>query len=202
MAKAVNEAALDELSNAMIYEGASITQLSRLFRLDKKGIPAKLRGVKPSGERAGYDIYNIAEVAPLLVKWEGDPTERIKRMNHMDLPPLLQKAFWDGQQARIRFEKEEGELWPTDQIAEFLGEFFQTVRLTWLTLPDEVERRSVLTEEQRNSIRSYADRKLEELRVRLNDVFTRLQQAERDREDSLEEAAGSPEVEEEEEGGI
>lgn len=180
--KPLNEAALDEASKAMIYEGAGITQLSRLFGIDAKRIPAMIRHVKPCGERKGYPIYSVREVAPALARqnWSAESIiTALRKMNPQDLPPLLIKEFWNGARARLAFERDNGELWPTGQVVEYLGEVLQILRLTWMTLPDDVERLSSLTDKQRADIRRLGDAKMEEIRVALTERFHALADEER-----------------------
>lgn len=188
MAKSPNVRALDDTSNAMIYDGVGVAQLARLFGRDAKGVPARIRTVEPVGMRGGYPIWLVKDVAPFLVQFQGDPTEILKRMNHKDLPTLLSKDFWGGQLSRLKFEEEDGDLWPTDQIVEMLGEIMQAVRMAWMTLPDAVEAATQMSDRQRAEMRRIADAKLEEIRVTILGKLAELRAEEVDIRDLQESA--------------
>lgn len=162
---------LDANSAAMIYEGVTITQIARIFHVDAKLVPGKIHAVKPAGERAGFPVYHIHEVAPYLVKPQGDIAAHIKRMNHRDLPPLLQREFWTGQRARLAFERDEGDLWPTAQVVEYIGAAFQAIRMSLLLMADNIEREITLSSQQRAAMRRLADATLDDMRGRLTGDF-------------------------------
>ena len=143
----------DDESNAIIYEGATIRQLATMFKMDPKVVMQKVSSLVPVGRRRGTSIYSIAEAASRLVK-PGYEIERvIMNMNHSDLPPMLQNAFWSAQKTRAQFEEQSGDLWRTSRIVRMISVLFNSVRMILLLLPDTIEREAGLTREQKAVVR-------------------------------------------------
>ena len=115
MSRDTNER-VDEDSNAIIYEGGTIRQLGIMFRMDPKVVQKRLAGLVPAGRRHGTSFYSIAEAASRLVKPGYEIERYIMEMNHLDLPPLLSKEFWNSQRSRLAFEEANGDLWRTADV--------------------------------------------------------------------------------------
>lgn len=161
----------DDETKAIIYEGATIRQLAIMFRSDPKVVTRKVAGLVPVGRRRGNNIYRVDEAASRLVKPGYDIERYIREMNHLDLPPLLSKEFWNAQRARQAFEEQEGDLWRTTEVVRILGEAFTTIRMSLLLMIDAVERQSSLTDGQRVTIKGLIDGALADLRAKLKDRF-------------------------------
>lgn len=161
----------DDQSRAMLFEGASISQLATLFGYDNRTVTKRIYGLKPSGKRQGHPVYAIKDAAPYLVDPIGDIEAHIKKMNHRDLPPLLLKEFWNGQMARLKFEREQGLHWPTDQVIEHYSKVFQTFRTRILLATDLVEREAEMTERQRNACKRLLDGLMADIRADLIEKF-------------------------------
>lgn len=154
----------DVETEAMLFQGANITQLGKLFRMERRDITAKISGnVPPCGERGGYPIYFIHEVAPHIVKPIYDIETYLKRMHHNDLPKHLSKEFWAGLRQRQEYLKAEGDLWETDKVIEVMADAFKTLRMTLLLASDTVEREMTLTHQQRDKLRVIFDGALNDL---------------------------------------
>lgn len=162
----------DDDTNVMLFQGANITQLAKLFRMERRDVTPKIMDVAPCGERGGYPIYYIHEVAPHLVKPIYDVETYLRRMHPNDLPKNLSKEFWAGMKARQDFEKAAGDLWETDKVIELMGEAFKTLRMTMLLAGDTVEREMTLTVEQRDRLRTIFDGALEDLADALVNRFS------------------------------
>lgn len=147
----------DDETKSMLYEGASIMQLSSLFHMDKKDVVKKLMGLAPVGKRSAYQIYSVKEAARYLVDPVYDIDTYISKMTQHDLPPLLRKEFWSAMRSRQLFEKESGDLWPTDTIINHLSEVFKTLKTSILLMSDAVERETELSERQRQIIQDLID---------------------------------------------
>lgn len=137
----------------MLYEGANLSQLGILFKMDHRVLVQKLHGLQPVGERRGAALYDIAEAAGRL--WR--PTEEevdaaVKRMNHTDLPKQLTKEFWSGLRTKQEFQREAGELWSTTEVTEKVGELFKILKIQLQLVKDSVERTTELSERQRKLI--------------------------------------------------
>lgn len=165
---------LDTDSRAMIYHGCSTKQLADIFLMKEPDVMRKMAGVNPVGTgRQGNPIYRIRDAASRLVRIPVTPdmiTDHLKRMNPKDLPPVLNKMFWEGLQARRKYEEQVGELWHTSDVSEIASDTFQTLRISLLLIPDNISEKTELTEEQRRLIQDIVDNALEEARERLSDI--------------------------------
>lgn len=163
--------AMDDEGRSMLYDGCSKSQLGTLFGIDKRDIDEKIRDVPPSGERMGYPIWRIKDVAPYLVPPQGNFEEAIKKMSPKDLPPMLTKEFWQAQHSRLKFEEDQGDLWRTADVIEKLSVVFKTLRMNLLLVNDQVERQTQLTEKQRKIIQGLIDSTLNQLADSLINAF-------------------------------
>lgn len=164
-------ASMDDTSRAILYEGANLSELSILFRMDHRVLVEKLHNVKASGMRRGVAIYRIDEVAPYLVRPQYDIEEYIKKMNHTELPKMLTKEFWAGQRSRQEYMLKDGDLWPTAKVVENVGELMKLMKMSVRLFSDGVERQSELTEKQRAIIRGLSDGLLTELHRTVTQKF-------------------------------
>lgn len=153
----------DEISRAILYDGANLSQLTVLFRMDHRVLVEKLHKCKPCGTRNGVDIYAIHEVAPYLVKPAYDIETYIKKMHHNDLPKMLSKEFWAGQRSRQEYLKNAGDLWPTARVVEVIGGVMKLIKMSARLMSDQVHRQAELTDKQRGLVRMMLDGMLEEM---------------------------------------
>lgn len=161
----------DETTRAMLFEGASISQLAKLFGLDNRTVSGKLQFVRPCGKRAGHPIYLVKDAAPYLVKPTGDIEAYIRKMNPAELPPMLQKEYWAGQHARLKFEEDRGDLWRTEAVVEKFADVFKVLRTSLNLLQDRVEREIELNDKQRAIIRAHTDSALRDLNKSLVEKY-------------------------------
>ena len=153
-------------TSAMIFEGASISQLVKIFGMDARDVSEKMRSVQPCGERRGFPIWAIRDAAPALIPpevSEEDILHYIAGMNFKNLPAALNKEVWNGLRARLRFEQEQGDLWRTEVVQTVVGKLMQTTRMGILLLPDRMNREESLTPKQREAAERIADSLLEDL---------------------------------------
>lgn len=148
---------LDGDSKSMIYEGCNLSQLCAIFKMDRRTVTEKIVEVAPCGQRSGYPIYHIREVAPYLVKPAYDVEAYLRRMNHKDLPPQLSKEFWAGLKSKQEYLRNEGELWHTTEVIRGISELFKVLRMSLLLQMDTIERESVLTPAQRKRMIELTD---------------------------------------------
>ncbi|ECA9746877.1 DUF1441 family protein [Salmonella enterica subsp. enterica serovar Haduna] len=161
----------DADTEAMIFQGCNITQLAKLFRMERRDITPKIMDVPPVGERGGYPIYAVHEVAPYLVKPLYDVETYLRRMNFKDLPKELSKEFWAGQRAKQDFDIKAGNLWETEKVIEHFGEAVKVLRMSMLLIPDTLARQAGLSEPQRQVITSSIDAMLNDLSSALIEKF-------------------------------
>lgn len=164
---------LDSDSRAMIYSGCSTKQLAEIFNMKEPDVMRRMAGIDPVGMgRQGNPLYRIREAAARLIKIPVTPemiTSHLKRMNPKDLPPVLNKMFWEGVQARRKYEELVGDLWHTTDVIQVLSDTFQTLRVSLLLIPDQLSEKTELTDEQIRMAQSIVDTALEEARERLVD---------------------------------
>jgi hypothetical protein len=161
----------DEQTKAMLFDGASISQLARLFGHDNRTIAKKIQGLRPVGKRAGHPIYAVAEAARYLVVPLGDIEDHIRKMRPEELPAGLQREFWSAQAARLKFEEDRGDLWRTADVIAHYSETFMTMRTALLLMVDTVEKSVELTDRQRSIIQRAVDGAMRELHTSLVGKF-------------------------------
>jgi hypothetical protein len=165
--------AQNEVTSDLISTGcATMAQIAALFRTDAKTLPQRLKLVPSEGKnRNGYNIYDIRKAASFIVTPGYEIEEFIRQMSPQELPPLLQKEFWNGQNARLKHERELGNLWPTEDVAEFVGQLLSTVRMTALLVADDVDREDSLTDGQKQIVRRIMDGLITTLKDKLAERF-------------------------------
>lgn len=161
----------DPESAAIIYEGATIRQLAIMFKMDPKVVTSKVSSLVPVGRRKGTSIYSIPEAASRLVKPGYDIERVIMNMNHSDLPPMLQNAFWSAQKTRASYEEMIGDLWRTSRVVRLISVLFNSVRMILLLLPDTIEREAGLSREQKAVVRRVVEGALVEGRKAIMKEF-------------------------------
>lgn len=150
---------------------ATRSQIAQLFRTDPKTLPERMHGVVSTGKRNGYRVYDIREAASRLVEPGYEIEEYIRQMSPQELPPLLQKEFWNGQKARLSYEKEMGNLWPTEDVVALVAVLEQGMRQTVLLITDDVEREEGLTAGQRKVFRRIMDQGIAKFKETLTEAF-------------------------------
>lgn len=155
----------------LLYRGATARQLGILFGVATATAESRMAKVSVNGDRGGLPIYLVKDAAPHLVPLPADAVERVIRMNHMGLPPALRKEFWQGQQAQLRVLAEQGDLWRTDAVIAYVGAAFRDVATEIKLLGDAIERDTVLSEAQRNTMESLIADVLEKVQKRITETF-------------------------------
>lgn len=179
MARANAAVSLDKESAAILYEGANMSQLSILFKMDDRVLKEKMHGLQPCGKRGNAAIYDVAEVAARCGKLTEEQVDAaMKRLNHADLPKTLSKEYWAGLRSRQEYMLRDGDLWPTDQVVAALSEVFKLVKMQTRLMVDTVERQQELTDRQRDIIKDTMDGMLRDLRERVTENFKKAKQEE------------------------
>lgn len=154
---------VDEETKAMLYKGANLSQLSILFAMDHRVLVERLHDCPPSGTRNGANIYKISDCAPYLVKPAiDDIDDRIKKMNHADLPKMLTKEYWAGKRSRQLYEQAAGDLWSTQEVVTKVGEVLKIFKMSTRLFVDALSRQTEVTDKQRGILINLADGMLEE----------------------------------------
>lgn len=164
---------LDTESRALLYAGASVNQLTEIFGGTSLDMARRLGDLKPVGTgRQGNPIYNLAEACARVVKpvlTAEMITKHLRRMNPKDLPPMLNKLFWEGLAARDRYKESAGELWNASDVTTLAADAFQSLRMSLLLIPDVLRDETALSEKQFEIVQKVIDTALETTRVKLVD---------------------------------
>lgn len=145
----------------------SINWLAAVFRMDTKAVVKRLSSCPPikgamADGRTGR-LYDLATAARYLVTPAMDTEDFLKVLNRNDLPPALQTQFWDAMMKRQKWEKEAGQLWPTDRVIAVLSEVFQTLKFTSQLWVDSLEREVEVTNTQRKVLQKLVDSLMQEI---------------------------------------
>lgn len=152
----------DETSNVIMYEGANLSQLSVLFRMDHRVLVEKLHQCPPTGVRNGTQIWRIDVAAPYLVRPMFDIEAYVRKMNPTDLPKMLSKEFWSAQKVKQEVQEREGNLWATDRVIRAIGGVMKIMKNSVRLFVDAVDRQSELNEIQRRIVKQLGDGLLNE----------------------------------------
>lgn len=164
--------AREEVTSEVLSTGmATMAQIAQLFETDAKTLPKRMKAVPPAATRRGSKVYRIREAAAFIVRPGYEIEEFIRQMSPQELPPLLTKEYWNGQNARVNYEKNIGNLWPTEEVVETLGAFANVVRMSLLLLVDDVNREQSLTDGQRQAIQRITDASLDTLKKSIAEKF-------------------------------
>lgn len=150
--------------------GGTITDLAALFGLDRKEVRGRIGDVPPRGKRGNLDVWRVRDVAPRLVRIDDNMTEMVRRVlatHHTDLPKMLSKEFWYGQNQRLRYMRDVGDLWDTAAVVALASEVFKTLRLSLMLASDSVERETGLSPRQREIIENLMHEALNDMREKL-----------------------------------
>ncbi len=163
---------LDDEGRSILYEGASVSQLAKLFGLDNRSVAEKLQGVEPSGQRAGFPVFAIKDAARRLAPLdEAEVETRLRRMNPADLPKMLSKELWAGMMSRRRYEQAVGDLWSTEEVKAAATDMLKSLRTDLLLLPERVAARLNLAHDQREIVQREVDNMMEALRARFDNAI-------------------------------
>ena len=167
--KHVDSKVNDEETKGMLFEGASVSQLGKLFGMDNRTVAGKIVGVDPIGRRAGHPIYSVKDAAPYLVETQLDINDievvinYVRKLNHTNLPKMLTKEFWAAMTAKQRFEENAGDLWRTDKVVGVYSDLVKTVRMPLVLALDTIQGEVEMSERQQKLMAEIIDNLLEEL---------------------------------------
>lgn len=100
---------------------------------------------------------------------QADLVSRVLSMHHTDLPKMLAKEYWYGQNQRLNYLERIGDLFDTSAVVELASDAFKTIRLSLMLVSDAVEREAGLTLAQREIIDRLMHTALETMREKLID---------------------------------
>ena len=158
----------------ILYQGATARQLALMFGMDQTAVERRLAGARSAGEKDGRTIWRVKDAAAVLAPLPADVVGRVIRMNHMDLPPVLRKEYFDGQLKHLKVLELEGHIWRTEAVQQYVGTAFRDIKLEIQLLSDILERSTELSERQRQIAAEAIDGCLRGLRSKLLKLFDNL----------------------------
>lgn len=123
-----------------VVGGVSTHWLKNAFRQDYDSVRGKLRMLQPLRiGPGGAKLYDIAAAAAYLVDPKIDIAEYLESLRPSDLPQKLQAAWWEAKLKRQKFEKNAGDLWPSERVLEKLAVVFKRFKETSQLWLDDLE---------------------------------------------------------------
>lgn len=153
-----------------VVAGVTVTWLATVFRMGTNTVKRKLADCPVLQKHKAANLYDLKVAVQYLVQPKVDVAEYIKSMNPRDLPPMLQRDFWDAQNKRIAFEEASGDLWRTEKVMEVLAEAFKLIKTNVQLWPDTIERVHGLTDDQRKALVECGDGLLRDIHSALVDM--------------------------------
>lgn len=142
----------------------SMSRIARCFRVSRDTVSRRIkaRGIQPVGERLGYPVFDLADVAELIddhPELSGDPEQ---------MPPRERRDWYEGERVRLEVQELKGELVRIDQYRAEMARILKSLADTLETLPDELERQAGLTPHQAERLISVLDAERSRLADRLS----------------------------------
>lgn len=121
-----------------LLQGASISQLSELFELDRRTVTERLRNLPPCGRRAGFAIYKVLDAAPLLLERYvySEDGKLVRNDKRKDEP---EKDYWDARLKEQKYLENAGDLWRTDKVIIVVSEILRLFRESMTVFLDNLE---------------------------------------------------------------
>lgn len=144
--------------NKVIHAGVTTSWLMEAFRMDRVTVRKRLKGLPPiRNERGNVPIYDFKQAADLLATPKISVAEILKTLKPEDLPPGLQKDFWDALVKKQKYELQAKLLWRTEDVLDVFGDVFKHIKTSLQLFVSEVETKRGLTKEQRQLVIELVD---------------------------------------------
>ncbi len=141
----------------------SISQIASEFGMSRNTVAKRidLFGVKPDGRRAGYPVYRMRDLVPVVAQQQCVPAG--PDFNPDTLPPIERRAWFQSENERLKVEGEMGRLIPAAEVESEMAAMAKSIVRVLETLPDMVERDIRASPE----VVEYLQEKVYELRLHL-----------------------------------
>lgn len=97
--------------------------LAEVFDMDPKTVRMRLVACPKLGMAGGNrPVYDFKTACQYLLPPKMSAEQFIKTLHHAKLPPEVNKTFWQGLRERLRFLREAGELWITQDVLKVFGQ--------------------------------------------------------------------------------
>lgn len=176
-----------DLDAGAVLRGVSVNWLASVIGMGDTTVRTRLAPCEPIRYTArGAPLYNLRQALPYLMEPNVDVGAIIAKMRPQDLPPFVMKDFWAGMTGRQKFLRESGDVWRTVDVQQVFGEVYKRMRSVMDLMPEQLERTTGLTLEQRKIVVE----QLDNLRQLLYDALVDMMKEKRtpsDREKIMEE---------------
>ncbi|MDK1289791.1 DUF1441 family protein [Pseudoalteromonas umbrosa] len=162
---------MNNVSNISDSNSWNITRIAEAFGLHRETVRKRLRSskVKPSGKRAGVDVYALADVGPALFSGERNVGDD-DFLNPSKMLPKDRKDYFQSERERLKFEEEIGELIPDSDYRKDLYFSLSIVVNYFENLPDKMERTGLFTPEQLELLEKEGDKCRHEMYNKLIEI--------------------------------
>ncbi len=137
--------------------GVNITWLMNAFHMSRDMVKSKLANCPKAVDDAESPLYYLHEAVHYLGTPAGGIEEAIKRMKPSQMPVLLQKAFWEAKNERVKYEVQAKNLWRTEDVLMVFASCFKIIRDTIFLWLNDIERLEALTDKQKEIILEKCD---------------------------------------------
>ncbi len=148
--------------------GWSIVRQSEEFEMDRRTVARRIRDawIPPAGVRNGYDVYQLARVAPAIL---GFTRGEVATVDPRDLPPTERRAYFQSENERLEAEKTMARLVPAAEMEADYADLVGTMVQFLNDLPQVLARDCELGPAQLDRIQQACDEAREALQSRLDE---------------------------------
>ena len=141
-----------------ILNGVTATWLGQAFNMDVRTVRRRLAALPPKGRGKGNaELYDFVEACGYLIKPKIDVEEYVKTIRADQLPPKLNKDYWDALLKKQKYEEQAGDLWRTEKIREVFGSTFKIMKASMNLWYDTIKTRANVTSEQKEVLKDLID---------------------------------------------
>lgn len=144
--------------------------LAEVMNMDAMTVKKRLTRCRPAGTVGRRHLYYFHEAVHFLVKPKMNAEEFARSLNKADLPPEINKSFWDSQRSRVKYKIEFQEAWETEDVMRVLGEVAMLFKDSTTMVVEEMRNRAKLTDEQTEILQECIDELRKEIRQKLVDM--------------------------------
>ncbi len=129
--------------------GLSAFEIAKLLEIDITTTRKKIAGIRPIRKDGTTRYYDLKQVLPRLVVSEQKTEQMWRNAKPAEMPPKMQKAFWDGVMQEAKYRLEVGELWNAKDMVFILASIYKEIKSNFLIWPDQMLEEGNITTEMR-----------------------------------------------------
>lgn len=173
LAEHLNARIEKKVDTTVFLRPVTISFLAEVFRMNPVTVKKRLAALNPvgmGGARRPVEVYDFVEAAAYLVKPKIDLVTLLSSLNSNNIPPHINKTFWDAMNAKAKWEANARHTWRDEDVLAVLGTAaikIREVSLLWVDqLPDKVS----LSGENIKALRQAVADLLEQIKTELADM--------------------------------